>query len=190
MEGQWPYSYRKLIKEKNLSLTLAIAIPNVLLLSQVTVISSVPTCVYESSVLESFCFWLIKACVVVRFFIFFLILAALRESEQLLIVYFLAVLGFVEGNWPSSYWHTWSQRVPLSCQGNSFCLGSRRRESDRNVLQRTKVFCCMSYKHVRGPFAANCIYLSVSESRSYTQCNIMRWSLCFWQKYSDIYTGI
>lgn len=105
---------------------------------------------------------------VIRFFIFFLILAVLRESEQLLIVYFLAVLFFVEGNWPPSYQHRWSQRMSQSCQGNSFCLGSHRGESDRNILQRTKVFCCMSYKHVCGPFTANGIYLPVSESTSYT----------------------
>jgi len=73
----------------------------------------------------------------------------------LLIVYFLAVLFFVQGNWPSSYRHTWSQRKPQSCQGNSFCLGSHSRESDRNVLQRTKVFCCVSYKHVHGPFTVS-----------------------------------
>lgn len=35
----------------------------VLLKSQVTTISSVASCVYESSELESFCFWLIKSCV-------------------------------------------------------------------------------------------------------------------------------
>lgn len=42
MEGQWLYSYRELIKEKNFGLALAVAIHGALLESQVTAISSIP----------------------------------------------------------------------------------------------------------------------------------------------------
>lgn len=79
MEGEWPYSYRKLIKEKNLSLTLAIAIPNVLLLSQVTVISSVP----------HLCIWILSAWI--------LLLLAYKSLCRSKILHFLPHFGSTEG---------------------------------------------------------------------------------------------
>lgn len=107
--------------------------------------------------LESCCFWLIKSCVCSKFLHFRSVFGTTEGIRTLLIVYSLVVLYFVEGNWPSSCQHPWSQRTPQSCQGNSFCLGSCKRERDRNVLQRAKGFCCRAQERVRGPFTANTI---------------------------------
>lgn len=123
-----------MIKEKSLSLTLATAIPSSLLKSRATAISSVHSCVCEFSVLESCCFWLVKFCVCSKFLHFLPGFVTTEGIRTLLVVYSLAVLYFVEGNWPSSCQHPWSQRTPQSCQGNSFCLGSCKRERDRNIL--------------------------------------------------------
>lgn len=138
--------------------------------------------------LESCCFWLIKSCVCSKFLHFLSVFGTTEGIRTLLIVYSLAVLYFVEGNLPSSCQHPWSQRTPQSCQGNSFCLGSCKRERDRNVLWRTKGFCCRAQKHVWWPFTANTVYGWVRESRSYSQCKIMRWS--FWEQHPDVHSGL
>lgn len=147
-----------------------------------------PTCVCESSVLESCCFWLIKSCVCSKILHFLSGFGTTEGIRTLLIVYSLTVLYFVEGNWPSSCQHLWSQRIPQSCQGNSFCLGSCKRERDRNILWRTKGCCYRAQKHVCGPFTANTIYGWVRESWSHSQCNTMRWS--FWEQHPDVLSGL
>lgn len=177
-------------RPENLSLTLAIAISNVLLKSHVIVISSVPhLCLW---ILSTWILLLLAYKILCKKILHTLPYFGSTEGIRTVVnCLFLRSSGFVKGNWPSSYQCTWSQRMPQSCQGNSFCLGSCRRESGRNVLQRTRVFCCMSYKHAPGPSTANSLYLQVSESRSCTQCcSIMRWSLCFRQKHSNVCAGI
>lgn len=138
--------------------------------------------------LESCCFWLIKSCVCSKFLHFHSVFGTTEGIRTLVIVYSLVVLYFVEGNWPSSCQHPWSQRTPQSCQGNSFCLGSCKRERDRNVLQRAKGFCCRAQERVRGPFTANTISEWARACRSCPQCNIMRWSS--WEQHPDVHSGL
>lgn len=176
--------------EKDLSLTLAVAISNVLLKSHVIVISSVPR--LWLWILSTWILLLLAYKTLRKKILHTLPCSGSTEGIGTAVnCLFLSSSGFVKRNWPSSYQRTWSQRMPQSCQGNSFCLGSCRRESGRNVLQRTRVFCCTSFKDAPGPSNANSLYLQISESRSCTQCcSVMRWSLCFRQKHSNVCAGI